>query len=200
MSSAQDNLQAVRHIEETVLDQHYRRFDLIYRNDEVAIPALLRMFGDLVRGMIHDRNLGTDRQRQSLMDDKAAALGHCFRWLAHEPVHTIQLAINSPQAIAKEAFDLLNWGDCYHELYLDHVALSRGEKVAKIDKETRTIEIRYRNPFDPFFYLAQRADEIDFISAYYASLPLEELKTEFRSWSNQRRTRLCAGLSRILCK
>jgi hypothetical protein len=190
MSGDEDNERTVREVEETVLDQESRRFGLIYRNDDVAIPRLLTAFGDLVRRMIHDPNLGTDTQRQNLMDGKAAALGHCFKWIAQEPEHTLLLADNRPEVITQEAIDLLEWGAAYHELFLDHVALSKGEKVAEADCESRTIKIRFRNRFIPFFYLAQQADEIAFTTSYFSAMPLEELKAEFRSWSVRRRNAL----------
>lgn len=177
-------------MEETVLDQEYRRFGLIYRNDEVAIPRLLRAFGDLVRWTIHDPNLGTETQRQNLMDGKAAGLGHCFKWIAWEPEHTLLLADNRPEVITQEALDLLDWGTAYHDLYLDHVALTKGEKVAAVDRESRAIRISFRERFDPFFFLAQQADEIAFTTAYFEAMPLEELKAEFRCWSRQRLTAL----------
>lgn len=188
MSGAEDNVRVFREVEETVLDQEYRRFGLIYRNDEVAIPRLLRAFGDQVRWMIHAPNLGTQTQRQNLMDGKAAGMGHCFRWIAREPEHTLLLADNRPEVITQEALDLLDWGTSYHELYLDHVGLTKGEKVAAVDRESRTIKIRFRERFDPFFFLAQQADEIDFTTSYYEAMPLEELKGEFRGWSRQRLT------------
>lgn len=190
MSGDEDNEQAVREVEETVLDQEYRRFHLIYRNDEVAIRSLLTTFGDLVRHMIHDPNLGTDTQKQNLMDGKAAGLGHCFKWIALEKEHTLLLADNRTEVITQEAVDLLEWGATYHELFLDHVALSKGEKVAEVDRESRTIRIRFRNRFDPFFFLAQQADEIAFTTSYFSAMPLEELKAEFRDWSARRRSAL----------
>jgi hypothetical protein len=186
MSGDADNKRAVKEVEETVLDQEYRRFSLIYRNDGVAIPGLLTTFGDLVRQMIHDPNLGTDTQKQNLMDGKAAAVGHCFKWIAQEPEHTLLLADNRPRVITQEAVDLLEWGATYHELYLDHVAHWKGEKVAEVDRESRTIRIRFRNRFDPFFFLAQQADEIAFTTSYFSAMPLEELKAEFRSWAARR--------------
>src|SRR5258706_990936 len=185
MPTQEHNLSIIRKIEQTVLDQHYRRFPLISRNDEVAIPALLKVFGDLVRAMIHDQNLGTEKHKANLMDQRAAALGHCFRWIALEPIHTLQPALSSPQVIAQEAIDLLELGVRYHELYLDHVALTRGEKLAEIDQDTKTIKIHYKKPFDPFFLLAQRMDETDLTSLYYAPMPLEKLMAEWRSSSVQ---------------
>lgn len=151
MSSEQDNRRAVRHLEKTVLDREYKRFNLIYRNDEVAILELFRVFGDTVRGMIHHLGPMTERQRQNQMDGQAAALGHCFKWIAEEPEHNILLDEPSPQRVVQEALALLEWGVRYHELYLDHVAFSREEKIAAVNEEERTVEIRYRNPFNPFF-------------------------------------------------
>lgn len=173
-------------MEEKVLDQEYRRFGLIYRNDQVAIPYLLRAFGDQVRWMIHDPNLGNEIQRQTLMDGKAAALGHCFRWIAREPVHTILPAGDRPEIIMEEAHGLLAWGATYHELYLDHVAVTKGEKVAVVDRESSTVEIHFRERFDPLFFLAQIADEVDFTTSYFSAMPVEELQAEFWDWSKQR--------------
>ena len=186
MSGEQDSRRVIRRLEETVVDREYRRFDLIYRNDEIAIPELFRVFGDAVRGIIHDSGQTTERQRQNLMDEQASALGHCFRWIAGEPEHTVLLDEPSPQRVMQEALDLLEWGVRYHELYLDHVALSRGEKVAAVNEEERTVEIRYRNPFDPFFLITQRADGIELGNFYYAGMPLQELQAECRSWIAQR--------------
>lgn len=190
MPSDEDHERAVRDIEETVLDREYKRFNLIYRDDDTAIPRLLRAFGDLVRWMMHAPNLGTDTQKQGLMDRKAAALGHCFKWIAQEPEHTLFLPDNRTEVITQEAIDLLDWGERYHDLYLDHVALTRGEKVATVDRESRIIELRYRDPFDPFFFLAQQADEIAFTTSYFSAMPLEELMAEFRGWSSRRLTEL----------
>ncbi len=186
MSGDEDNQRAVRRLEETVLDREYRRFNLINRNDEVAILELFRVFGDAVRGVIHDPGPATERQRQHLMDEQAAALGHCFKWIAEESEHTILPADPSPRTIVQEALALLEWGGYYHELYLDHVAFWRKEKVAAVDYERRTVEIRYRAPFDPFFLITQRVDELELVTSYYNAMPLEELQAEYRSWASLR--------------
>lgn len=182
MSDEQDIQRAVRHLEQTVVDREHGSYNLINRHDEVAIPELFRVFGDAVRAMIHDPGPATERERQNRMDEHAASLGHCFRWIAEEPEHRVLPDVASPITVAREAFDLMRWGGRYHELYLDHVAFWRGEKVAAVDEEKRTVEFRYRKPFDPFFLITQRADEADLVASYYAGMPLEGLKAECRSW------------------
>lgn len=181
---------------DTVLDREYRRFDFIYRNQEVAIPCLLRAFGDQVRDMIYDPDLATKTQKQDRMGRRAAGLGHCLKWIAEEPEHTLLPPDNRPDVITREALDLLDWGASYHELYLDHVALSKGEKVARVDRESRTIEIRFSKPFDPFFFFTQTADGIDYATSHYGAMPMEELKAEFRHWSataDSRLSSICPG-------
>jgi hypothetical protein len=172
-----------REVEHTVLDREYRRFDFIYRNYEIAIPWLLRTFGDQVRDMIYDPDLATKTEKQNLMDRRAAGLGHCLKWIIGEPEHTLLPPDNGPEVITREALDLLDWGASYHELYLDHVALSKGEKVARVDRESKTIEIRFSEPFDPFFFFTQKADDIDYATSHYAAMPTEELNAEFQHWS-----------------
>lgn len=188
--SGGDDERIVREVEERILDQEYRHFRLIYRNDDVAIPALLMNFGDQVRWMMHDGDVSADSHKQTRMDSLAAGLGHCFKWIAAEPEHTLLLDDNSPDTVAREAGELMDWGARYHDLYLDHVAFSRGEKGATVNPESKTIEFRYRERFDPFFLLAQQADEYSFGNSYFSAMPVEELKAEFRSWSGARRTAL----------
>lgn len=189
MAGEQDNPQAFRQIEEQILDLHYKHYPFILRNDEDAIPGLLRAFGDLVRRSFYDQSLQTERHKQNFID-KAATLGHCFHWLDLEPEHPLILPDNSPRIIEKEALDLLDWGVRYHELVLNHVAVTRGEKVANLDAATRTIEFRYKDQCDPFFLLTQRADELQLAKSYYESMPLKELQAEFRRWLDQHRTAL----------
>src|SRR5437764_446948 len=126
MSGEQDIQRAVRHLEQTVVDREHRRYNLINRHDEVAIPELFRVFGDAVRAMIHDPGPATERERQNRTDEHAASLGHCFRWIAEEPEHRVLPDVASPITVAREALDLMKWGGRYHELYLDHVAFWRG--------------------------------------------------------------------------
>lgn len=179
-----------REVEHTVLDREYRRFDFIYRNYEVAILCLLRTFGDQVRDMIYDPDLATKTEKQNLMDRRADGLGHCLKWIIGEPEHTLLPPDNRPEAITREALDLLDWGASYHELYLDHVALTKGEKVARVDRESKTIEIRFSEPFDPFFFFTQKADGIDYATSHYAAMPTEELNAEFQHWSATAPSRL----------
>src|SRR2546421_12091043 len=121
MASNISIIELIGEIETTILDKHYKTFNLLIRRNKVAFEHLITLFGDWIRELIQDSSIG-DNEKQIELDYTAAGIAHCFRWLRNEPKHTLQLASNLHSTIRKEAAELLDWGKLYHELCLDHIA------------------------------------------------------------------------------
>jgi hypothetical protein len=84
-------MNTLRYVESTILDEEFKKFNLIYRPQDIAIPYLFKVFGDFWRDLISDPSIGPDLKRGQLLEYARIGLGHCFRWLINEPTYKLTL-------------------------------------------------------------------------------------------------------------
>ena len=128
--------QAIRDIENQVLDQHHKTFGLLSRPEDVAIEHILKMYGEGLRH--YERTKGSGREfrgQRYIVESLSHGLSHCFRWLAAQPERTILLPDMSDATLDREAHELLLWSANYEGLAADHIAW--GEVISQRELTNR---------------------------------------------------------------
>ena len=119
------SVQEIRQVEIDVLDEEYKRYYLIRLSEDLAITRLLKMKGDITRGLNVTGFDGVGIQSlHGFVNLLSRGLSHCLRWVCTDC--PLGKAIHGPEWMEQDdqAADLLHWGMQYAQLATQHVAWS----------------------------------------------------------------------------
>jgi len=184
MSLDMTETEKIRAFEYNVLDQHHQGYAFYQYSDDIVIPYLLQVYGDIERYRDWFIRHGHDATNLSfLLHNRLHGLGHCFRWMIDKKGKgTKDISGNAYQQIHAMAADFLSWGTGYHMIAQEFVTWSRGIKTATLDEEKMTIafmnpqEYEYKNIYKGQLAYAERMAQV------YESYPHEEMEKEFSRW------------------
>ena len=186
-----DHEKALRSVECQVLDRHHLQFPLLQRNTNDAIAALLRCYGDVVRGLRKGSiPKDSDNANHETANEGFRGLAHCLRWIRSNCPHLITVPSPGDGQLQREALELLRWGVKYDPLCNQHIAYSRNVNGtrwvdADVNESGKTITFLPRDDINPQFFVSQvearKADD-ERQGALYPDQRLSELsKAWFQS-------------------
>lgn len=146
----------VRRVEKEVLDEHFKSFALLSRNQDVAILNLLCAYGDHARHYSRPNrsSVSRERRRQNI-NEAARGLAWCVRWLVQCAPARIWLPQRPEAEIPGEARDFLIWGFQYEDLFNRHWPAQFGFLDVTSEEASKTIRFKYAYDADPILYLRQ---------------------------------------------
>lgn len=173
----------IREVEQTVLDRHYQKYDVLLWPDDVIIPYLFKGFGDIVRelkGPKFDEHSPLVIRRQINM--YIQALGWCIKWILQNNTPKKRAKL-SGKMMNKKVIEAIEWGVQYHILVQNHVAWSRAH--SKVEINTSTKEITFLPPELKIFQfiLGQELSSQEIFDGLLAAMPILEIS----SYYHQRR-------------
>ena len=129
----------IRQVEDDVLDQEYRHFDLLSRRSWLAVGHLFKVFGDIVRDL--NRRIGVDlfSQARFVVNSNVYGLEHCLRWLLQNQVKLVVLPTENWKTLDNESTKFLIWGTKYSFLANEHTVWSRNKIRVEIDQANKRI-------------------------------------------------------------
>ena len=174
----------IRAFESNILDRHHQCYAFYQYSDDIVIPYLLQVCGDMERYRDWFVRQGHNETSLSmLLHNRLHGLGHCIRWMINKRGDGIkEISEYTYQQIHEMAVDFLNWGTEYHMIAQEFVIWSRGIKTAYLDEEKMTIAFmnpngyEYKNIYKGQLLYAERMAQV------YESYPHEEMEKEFSEW------------------
>ncbi|MEZ6057208.1 MAG: hypothetical protein R3C01_10940 [Planctomycetaceae bacterium] len=168
--------QILRAVECEVLDRQHLQYSLLQRNASDAVAAVLRCYGDIVRGLQNGSiPKDTDDARHQTANEGFRGLSHCLRWIRSSCPRLIAVPSVGLETLHAEALELLRWGVQYDPLCNQHIALSRrvnGRSLvtATVSEAKKHITFVPCDPPDPRYFVSQvearKAEDLRQVALY----------------------------------
>lgn len=182
LSTTEDDT-VLRKIEHEVLDQHYRQFALLARNENDAIEALFRCYAQILRDLRTRKTpLPSDDARFQRANEGLRGLGHCLRWIRRCCPSRLVVPSAAPHVLAHEALELLRWGVTYDPIWNQHSAYSRRLVRAEVDESESVITFLPNREVNPRFFVTQIEAKKTDDQRSGAGRPDEELIKLMNTW------------------
>jgi len=172
----------IRWFEAEILDKEYLKYPFLQYNEEIVIPHLLKIFGDIERDELQILKKGYSNTNLTwLLVKMLLGIGHAIRWINLMPTTGQINSEVSYKAADDMAAELLTSAINYYRISQEFVAWSRGLVTAEIDEEKKTIRFSPPNGYD-FHQLI--LNDLQFHAQTQDSdvFPYNEAIPEFRKW------------------
>lgn len=172
----------IRWFESEILDKEYLKYSCLKYDEEIVIPHLLKVFGDIERDELQILKRGYSNPNLTwLLVKMLLGIGQAVRWINLTPKTTQFISEGSYKAADDMAAELLISAIDYYRISQEFVAWSRGLIKAEIDEEKKIIRFSPPNGYDFHqlmlndFQFHTQAQDLDIF-------PYNEALTEFRNW------------------
>lgn len=177
-----EDVEKIRAFEKEVLDKVYAEFPFFQYSDDVGIPYLLQMYGDMERHFGRLIEEGHEETQLSFfLHNFMHGLSHCIRWVKM-PNKSKYASINDTQLAHNLAMDFANWGISYHTIAQEFIAWSRGLKSALIDDINKTVTFTLPDKYDYSMVFTQQMRYKKQLLDIHESYPHREIELEFEEW------------------
>lgn len=174
-----NSVELIREIEQNKLDVEFEKYPITDLIDDISIPYLLKIYGDIHREFVtFNRSDFVSRRELYVL---LQATGHCIRWVTSKIGHKLEDNLTS-EDLNNFALELLLWGREYSLVANQFIAWSRGLISAEIDLSKKEIEFFPPDKTEMFFNFQQDMSSEEIMSDYFKFMPFDEIHNVYQNW------------------
>lgn len=172
----------IREIEYDILDNEFKKYELITYKNQVSIPYLLKAYGDLMRELKSQRfAMRSEFALWKALGGFSDGLTHCLKWVINNPGKEVAEELNYEEK-HERALDFLVFGKQYHSVAQHYIAWSRKMINVKLNENQRDIEFAAPGAKECYFGLSQDISLRIKMDKYVESFPDKMLKKYYSNW------------------
>jgi len=179
-----DDVQKIRKFETEILDKWHENFAFYQYSEDIVIPYLLQVYGDIERYRENLIGAGHDETAMSFyLNNMLHGVGHCVRWIMTQKTpKVLDTSSTTVLEIHDMAADFLGWGTGYHMIAQEFIAWSRKIKSAILDEANKHITFMNPEGYDYSTIYDKQILYRERMQAEFLSYPHDEMETEFAEW------------------
>jgi hypothetical protein len=177
-----DDEQIIRRFEVDILDKEYLKIPFLKYDEEIIVPHLLKVFGDIERDQAKLRLQGfSEHNIARLLTNLLHAIGHGVRWIhSSDEFHTNREI--SYYESDKLAIDLLSWAVSYHSISQNFIAWSRGLIAATIDEQNKIVRFMAPARYDHYQLMFNSLQDHEQAQSSPQNSLANDFQPEFEKW------------------
>ncbi len=174
----------IRQFERDILDKFHESLDFYQYSEDIVIPYLMQVYGDLER--YRDRLEENGRSSgviDSYLSNLVHGISHCIRWtkLQNNSKYSSEMHL-SPDGVHAIANDYAYWGVMYHTIAQEFVVWSRGIKEVSLDRSKKIISFLQTDKYDYASVFGLQKLYRQRLNAAFEGYPHKEMDKVFSEW------------------